>query len=70
MAPSQNTDVLLEAVALYPHQSQQSSEVGYLQKRSHNDSAQSKGSVASFTNPCDTSRDDKQMAQRTGIDFN
>jgi len=37
--PSQNTDVLLETVALYPYQSQQSSEAGYLQERSHNDSA-------------------------------
>lgn len=70
MAPSQNTNVLLGTVVLYPYQSQQSSEAGYLQERSHNDSAQSKEPVASVTNPCNTSRNDKQVAQVTGIDFN
>jgi hypothetical protein len=41
LAPSQDTDVSLETVALYTYQSDQSSQVGNIEKAGHNDGIKS-----------------------------
>ena len=51
MAPSTDTDVLLETVAVYPYQSSKSSQTGYFQERGHLDIAQPQRAMAFVPEP-------------------
>ena len=67
MAAPSRADVLLEAVALLPHESEQASESGRVSEDGYQRGPEQKRPVAAVTHACDAKRYDQCMVEDSGV---